>query len=152
MVSVCHHYATSDCQAVCHISQAFCSPFFFSIQSVIPPSSLSFSWQLSPLPFSILAPSALLFLFHPSIHLPLPSFFSLALLSSLPLFQSAVTFFSLSLFLCTECLPLFLCPIPLSPYYFCAPPNDLLLLVVCFCYYVWVMQSMYVTLRMYRPK
>lgn len=60
MVSVCHHYGTSDCQAVSHVSQAFCPPL--SNLSLITLSSLSFSWQLSLHPLHVQAPSALPFL------------------------------------------------------------------------------------------
>lgn len=64
MISACHHYGTSDCQAVSHVSQAFCSSFFppLSNLSLITLSSLSFSWQLSLHPLHVQAPSALPFL------------------------------------------------------------------------------------------
>lgn len=67
-VSVCHHYSTSDCQAVSHVSQAFCSSRFFLLcpicVSSLHPASL-FPWQLSLHPLHVEAPSALPL---PSVH------------------------------------------------------------------------------------
>lgn len=70
MVSVCHHYSTSDCQAVSHVSQAFCSSFF-----LLCPICLSSLYPPSLFPGSCLYILSMLrlllhLLFHLSIHLP----------------------------------------------------------------------------------
>lgn len=86
MVSVCHHYGTSDCQAVSRVSQAFCSSFSplcpICLSSLYPPSLFPGSCLDILSVFRLL----LRFLFHPSIHLSVPFLF-LALPS-----RCAVTF------------------------------------------------------------
>lgn len=148
MVSVCHHYATSDCQAVSLISPRHSAPFFSSLSNLplFPPSSLSFSWQLFPhplsesvlrlapaLPLSSIHSSILVSFFSGSLHLRLPrSLLSLFFLPPPPVFFFFL--FSLNAFLSRSFCVLF----TLSPAYFYPPPNDPLLLFVCFCYRVCV--------------
>lgn len=97
MLSVCHYYATSDCQPVSlsHISQALCSPFFFLHPICL---SLSLSPPISRSPFFL---AAIFTSSHPpsAPTLPLPSIHSSVLVSFffsgcllLPPSQSAVTF------------------------------------------------------------
>lgn len=141
MVSVCHYYAMSECQAASRISRAFCFPF--SSLSLFPPSSLSFSWQL----FSTSCPSpSALTLPLPPIH---PLFFSSSFNSAsltvcchffFPLlhFRFILFFSSLNAFLPPVCL----WPLPFSFSYllsFDPPPNDPLPLFVCFYYCVRVL-------------
>lgn len=147
MVSVCHHYATSDCQAVSLISPRHSAPFFFfsvqsaSLPSILPLFFLAVISTSSPSPCSVLL---LHFPFHPSIH-PSLSLSSLAPFISASLAVCCHFFspssscflfflFSLNAFLSRSFCVLF----TLSPAYFYPPPNDPLLLFVCFCYRVCV--------------
>lgn len=139
-----------------HISRAFCSPFFFSKQSVYPPSILFFF--LAAISTSSESVLRLLphFVFHPSIHphSPLSSlapFISASLTVCchfFPLLLFILLLFSPTLFACLSlfllwhflslslCLSLSLILICLFP--FQPLPNDPLLLFVCFYHFVCV--------------